>query len=270
MRGGRRALVPVLAIAALAAPRQGAVAQETDSAASPPPAPAPRPSVWVRPATSLLVPGSGQLLAGQGRGAVYVAVEAYSLVRILRSNDEGRREGDRYRDLAFDVARRAFSPLRRDTVFEYFETMERFLESGLYDRDPGPALLPEIDAATYNGSIWLLARRTFWPDPELPPDPGSPEYLRAVRFYQDNAVGPNFQWTWRDASLEHGVFRESIRKSDTAFRRAQSMLGVLLANHVVSAVDALISSRLSAAAGRRAALQTTVGPTTELRLSLEF
>lgn len=226
--------------------------------------------MWVRPAASLLVPGSGQLLAGQERGAAYVAVEVYSLVRILQLNDEGRREGDRYRDLAFDVARRTFSPVRRDTVFEYFETMERFSESGLYDRDPGPALLPEIDAATYNGSVWLLARRTFWSDPDLPPDPGSPEYLRAVRFYQDHAVGPNFQWTWRDASLEHGVFRESIRKSDTAFRRVQNMLGVLLANHVVSAVDALISSRLSAAAGRRAALQTTVGPTPEVRLSLEF
>lgn len=251
-------------IATLAAPERGAVAQASDSA--------PRPSVWVRPVASLLVPGSGQLLAGQERGAVYVAVEVYSLVRILQLNDEGRREGNRYRDLAFDVARRAFSPVRRDTVFEYFETMERFSESGLYDRDPGAALQPEIDAATYNGSIWLLARRTFWldPDPDQPPDPGSPEYLRAVRFYQDYAVGPDFQWTWRGASLEHGVFRESIRKSDTAFRRAQNMLGVLLANHVVSAVDALISTRLSAAAGRRAALQTTVGPRTELRLSLEF
>jgi len=224
----------------------------------------------VRPVASLLVPGSGQLLAGQERGAVYVAVEVYSVIRILQLNDAGRREGDRYRDLAFEVARRAFAPVRRDTVFEYFETMERFSESGLYDRDAGPALLPEVDAATYNGSVWLLARRTFWPDPDLPPDAGSPEYLRAVRFYQDNAVGPDFQWTWRHASVEHGVFRESIRKSDTAFRRAQNMLGVLLANHVVSAVDALISSRLSAAAGRRAALHTTVGATTEVRLSLAF
>jgi hypothetical protein len=155
-------------------------------------------------------------------------------------------------------------------VFEYYETMERFAESGRYDRDPGPALIPEIDPTTYNGSVWLLARRTFWPDPDAPPDPGSLAYMAAVRFYQEHAVGPDFLWSWRDASLEQGVFREAIRRSDDAFRRTQSMLGVLLANHVASAVDALISSRLSAAAGRRAALQMTVGRMTVVRLSVEF
>jgi len=34
----------------------------------------------------------------------------------------------------------------------------------------------------------------------------------------------------------------------------------LLANHLVSAIDALISNRLSAAAGRPAQLSTTLGP----------
>jgi len=53
--------------------------------------------------------------------------------------------------------------------------------------------------------------------------------------------------------------RETIRRSDDGFRGAQNQVGLLLANHVVSAVDALISSRLAAAAGRAAALHTTVG-----------
>jgi hypothetical protein len=216
------------------------------------------------------VPGAGQFLGGQDRGAIYAALEVYAVARLIQLNYEAHREQDRYRDLAFEVARRAFGPMRRDTVFEYFETVERFTESGQFDRDPGPALVPETDPITYNGSVWLLARRTFWPDPDTTPDPGSPEYMRAVRFYQDNAVGPNFLWSWRDGSLERGAFRETIRKSDDAFRRAQGLLGVLLANHVVSAVDALISSRLSAAAGRRAALRTSLGPTTVVRLCLEF
>jgi len=55
------------------------------------------------------------------------------------------------------------------------------------------------------------------------------------------------------------VFRETIRHSDDGFRRAQNQVGLLLANHVVSAVDALISSRLAAAAGRPTALHTSVG-----------
>ncbi len=66
------------------------------------------------------------------------------------------------------------------------------------------------------------------------------------------------------------MFRQTIAQSDHAFRSAQSHLGVLLANHVASAVDALISSRLSTLAGRTAALHTVIGPTTVVRLSVAF
>lgn len=266
MPGARRALPAVVILLGLVPRWGGGAAQETDAA---PPLP-PRARFWVRPAASLLVPGAGQIFAGQDRAAVYVAIEVYAVARLIQLNHQGHRDEDRYRDLAFAVARRAFGPTSRDTTFEYFETMERFIDSGQFDRDSGPALAPESDPATYNGSVWMLARRTFWPDPDVPPDPSSVEYMRAVRFYQDHAVGPNFLWSWRDASLERSVFRERIRKSDDAFRSARSLLGVLLANHVASAVDALISSRLSAAAGRRAALRTSVGPTTVVRLSLAF
>jgi hypothetical protein len=117
--------------------------------------------------------------------------------------------------------------------------------------------VPEPDPGTYNGSVWLLARRTFWENPAVPPNPTSPEYQRALQFYQARAVGPGYLWSWRGASLEHDVFRQAIRRSDSAFRRAQSQIGLLLANHVISAVDALISSRLRAATKRPASLRTT-------------
>src|SRR5207249_4896132 len=240
--------------------------------AAPPPAPLPprHARLWVRPAASLLLPGSGQLLARQDRGTVYLAVELYSVARIIQLTHAGRRDADRFRELAFDVARRGFTAVPRDTVFEYYKTMQRFTESGQFDRGPGPAFAPETDTATFNGSVWLLARRTFWSDPGTPPDPMSPEYLRAVQFYQQHAVGPGFLWSWRNKPLEQGVFRETIHRSDDAFRTAQNVVGVLLANHVASAVDALISSRLSAAAGRRTALHMTLGPVTAVRLSVEF
>jgi hypothetical protein len=227
--------------------------------------------VLVRPFASLLLPGAGQLMAGQDRGAVYLATEIYLLSRFLQLDRDASREADRFRSLAYDIARRAYSPTRRDTVFEYYEQMERFAESGRYDADPGPAFVPESDGSTYNGSVWLLARRTFWADPDTPPDPTSPPYWRALQFYQARAVGPGFQWSWRDHSLEQQVFRETIRHSDDGFRRAQNQVGLLLANHVVSAVDALISSRLAAAAGRPAALHTTVGPRgARLQVSIAF
>ena len=231
----------------------------------------PLPSTLVRPLASLLVPGTGQLLAHQDRGAVYLAAEVYLVSRFLQLDHEAMLEARRFQSLAFDVARRSYLPVRRDTIFEYYEQMERFAESGSYDGDPGPAFVPEADPQTYNGAVWRLARRTFWENPDVPPDPTSPEYWRALQFYQARAVGPNFQWSWRDHSLEREVFRDYIKRSDTAFRRAQNQVGLLLANHVLSAVDALISARMSAAAGRAAQMQTSVGlGTTQVRFSISF
>ncbi len=232
----------------------------------------PSPRIFVRPLASLLVPGTGQLLAHQDRGAVYLAAEVYLVSRFLQLDHEAMAEARRFQGLAFDVARRSFGPVRRDTIFEYYEQMERFAESGSYDADPGATFVPEADPQTYNGAVWLLARRTFWEDPNVPPDPTSPQYWRALEFYQARAVGPNFQWSWRDHSLEHEVFRDYIKRSDTAFRRAQNQIGLLLANHVLSAVDALISARMSAATGRSAQMQTSVGlgGRTEVRFSIAF
>src|SRR5207247_2579709 len=139
-------------------------------------------SVFVRPLASLLLPGTGQLLAHQDRGAVYLAAEVYLVSRFLQLDREATMEARRFQNLAFDVARRSFGPIRRDTIFEYYEQMERFAESGRYDADPGAAFAPESDPRTYNGAVWLLARRTYWEDPAVPPDPTSLQYWRAVQF----------------------------------------------------------------------------------------
>jgi hypothetical protein len=129
-------------------------------------------------------------------------------------------------------------------VFEYFEQIAKYLESGPFDTDPGTALVPPLDENTYNGSIWALARRTFLPDPDSIADVDSEEYQRALEFYRQRAVGPNFLWSWRNAGLEQDLYRQSIRRSDEGFRRATQQLGLLLANHLISAIDALITGRL--------------------------
>jgi hypothetical protein len=104
--------------------------------------------------------------------------------------------------------------------------------------------VPPQDELTYNGSIWQLARETFLVDP-VNPDTSSIEYQNALSFYRDRAVGPNFQWSWRDAGLEQDLFRQSIKRSDDAYRGATQYLGLLLANHLLSAIDAFVSYRLS-------------------------
>lgn len=252
MRAGGAALTAVALAAGHAAAQDSAAARATATLRE-------SRHSWIAPLASLVVPGSGQLLLGQDRGIVYLAVEAFALGTYLHQTGIAGAEGDRFRDLAFDVARRGFQPGVRDTTFEYFETMTRFVESGMFDLDPGPALVPESDPRTYNGSVWLLARQTYWEDPDVPPDPASPEYFRAIRFYQERAVGPNFQWSWRNAALEQQAFTLAIRQSDEAYRRAANYLGLLLANHVLSTADALVSSRLTRVVGRSTRLVTTVG-----------
>jgi len=250
-RAARAACAALLTAVHLAAQRRDSSAVVPDSL---------QPArLWVRPLASLLVPGTGQLLAHQDRGAVYLAAEIYLVARFVQLDHEATREATRFQALAFNVARAPYLPEKKDTVFEYYEQMERFPESGFYDGDPGPAFAPETDPRTYNGSVWLLARRTFWTDPNVPPDPTSQPYINALTFYWNHAIGPGYQWSWRDHSLEHGEYRDAIRRSDNAYRSAQNQIGLLLANHVLSAVDALISARLAAAAGRPAELHSLVG-----------
>lgn len=253
-------------VAVLGGPNAASQTKTADSTAA-----VARARFWVRPVASFLVPGSGQILAHQDRAALYIGTEVYALARFTQLTMASHRDAARFRDLAFQVARSAFAPVRRDTVFEYFETMQRFVESGQFDLDPGPGFAPEADTTTYNGSVWLTARRTYWQDPNTPPAPGSPAYARAVQFYETHAVGPGFLWSWRDAEQQLDVFRETIRKSDGAFRQAQDQLGILLANHLVSAVDALISSRLSSATHRSTTLRAALRRTdTVISISIAF
>ncbi len=224
---------------------------------------------WARPLASALVPGMGQLVARRERGALYLVAEAFLLTRFLGLNAEGRRERDRYRQLAWLVARGVYQPTAQDTVFEYFEQMGRYVESGPFDADPGPGFEPPTDEQTYNGQIWALARRTFFPDADHPPAPDSPEYQRALAFYTARAIGPGFQWSWRNAGLEQDLYRQTIRQSDNAFRAATQNLGLLLANHVLSAVDAFVSERLSGSA-HHVSLTSGFGPDRLRARSLAF
>jgi hypothetical protein len=200
---------------------------------------------WVRPLASFLAPGTGQLLAGNERGALYLVAEAFLLTRFVSEEREGTRSGGQFRDLAFQVARGGYAPVTRDTLFEYFEQMGRYIESGPYDQDPGPGFAPASDPRTYNGNIWALARKTFFANPDSTPSADSEAYQRALEFYRRRAIGPGFQWSWRNAALEQDLFRQTIAQSDDAFRAAQQELGLLLANHLLSAIDAVVTRRLS-------------------------
>jgi hypothetical protein len=193
---------------------------------------------------SALVPGAGQAILKQDRFVAYLAVEAYAWARYAADAREGRRARASYRGLASDVARRPFSNVRPIGDFEYYERMEKYVESGVFDAIPGGPLDPESDTTTANGAIWLLARETYWADPSSPPPRESPEYSFAETFYRGRAVAPEYRWSWTNARLEYAEFRRTIRRSNNAYRTSLQDLGLVIANHALSTVDAFVTVRL--------------------------
>jgi len=199
---------------------------------------------WWTPLASAAIPGAGQARLGQDRFVAYLAIEAYALLQYATDTREARRQRGEYRELARRVARGFFSEQRPDGDFAYYETMSKYLESGVYDLVPGGELQPELETGTYNGDQWLLARQTFWASPDAPPDPASQEYAAALNFYRARAIGPEYRWSWRNAQLEQDLYRRTIGLSNDAVRRSIADLGVILANHALSMVDAYVSVRL--------------------------
>jgi hypothetical protein len=195
----------------------------------------------------------------QDRFVAYLTVEAFALLQYAVNHREGERQQAAYRGLARTVSRAYYGPVRPDGDFEYYERMEHFVESGVYDETPGATQLhPEDDPTTYNGSVWLFARQTFWDDPNVSPDTASAAYKNALAFYTRRAVRPQFQWSWRNAQLEQDLFRRTIRASNDAFRKSVQDLGLVIANHVLSTVDAYISVRVRSGGPDRYDVEVTL------------
>jgi hypothetical protein len=193
---------------------------------------------------SLAVPGSGQYMMKQQRWLPYIAVETWAWVRYLDRRSTARKLSRRYKDFAWDVARRVSTGARQDTTFPYYEILIHFPASGAYDAQPSKdGIQPEFDISTYNGQQWDLAQRLFIPEGSSG-DETSAGYTAALEYYAARAIPDRFAFAWNTGRLEQQVYSNVISDSDGAYRDATRMLGLILANHLTSAVDALISSRL--------------------------
>jgi len=244
-------LAPLTAVApaALMAPAKAPVNApvstpvSTPADAQPPAKPVAR-APWWAPAASALVPGAGQFVMGQQRSVGYLVAEAYLLLQAVGARRDGNRQREAYRNLAATVARRRFAATPALGDWDYYESMEKFLESGVFDRIPGGSVDPELDEATFNGARWLLARQIYWRNPQQPPPTTSEEYRRALAFYEARAVREPFRWSWRDAQLEQDVYRQTITESNRSYQRAVTMTGIVWVNHLASLVDAYVSMRI--------------------------
>jgi hypothetical protein len=209
------------------------------------------------PLRSLVVPGWGQLELGQRRGWAYLALEAAGWAIFIDRHRGGASLRNDYRDLAWTTARLQ-SGTRVDGDFAYYERLSKWTRSGAFDGDPERlGIQPEEDPTAFNGSIWALAR-SIYGVPATGAQPDDPGYERALAYYVARAYGPELLWDWTSAPGEQEAFTGLISASDDRFRQATTALGALIANHLVSAIDAYISGSTE---GRRAPLSVWAEPT---------
>jgi hypothetical protein len=200
------------------------------------------PSVGRTAARSFLLPGWGQQSLGQRRAVAYALVEVglwalWGNRRLAASHSRSA-----YRDLAWHEARAHLAP-RQEGAWAYYETMSHWRASGTFDRDPtSPGTQPEEDPTTYNGSVWQLARDLYVPPGTLPPE-GDPDYQRALQYYEAHAYGTAFLWDWSGKSGEMSRYQALIQESDHRFSQATAAVGAVLANHLLSGIDAYLSAR---------------------------
>jgi hypothetical protein len=191
---------------------------------------------------STVIPGAGQHLLGQKRKWAYLALEAAGWFFYVDRRSSGGDLKAAYRDFAWEEARIQLAP-RVDGDFDYYETLTKWGQSGAFDADPGSnGIQPEEDPATFNGSIWRLATGLFLPGgPSTPPS--DPQYQRALAYYQERGYGTDFLWDWNGTGTAQDEYADLISASDERYRQATNVLGAIIANHVVSAVDAFLSAR---------------------------
>ncbi|MGD8321078.1 MAG: hypothetical protein PVJ02_11495 [Gemmatimonadota bacterium] len=196
-------------------------------------------------ARSFLLPGWGQHVLGQRRALVYAAVETglwalWGNRRIATAHSR-----DAYRDLAWQEARLQ-SAVRREGAWDYYEAMSKWHASGAFDSNPDAAgVQPEMDPGTFNGSVWQLARDLNIPSGTSPPE-SDPAYQRALAYYEAHAYGAAFLWDWSGKDAEMARYKSLIHESDSRASQATAALGAVLANHILSGVDAYLSARIPA------------------------
>ena len=201
------------------------------------------------PLASALVPGSGQFMLGNDRFIGYLAVETLSWWKYAKDASEQRAQEAAFKQLARRQARSHFtsgSPdLLPDADWAYYEKMIDYQESGSFSLTSSGPVVPETDETTYNGSRWKLAQSTY------------STREAAMQKYLEDAVRPEYAWSWKSASFQYDIFKQMTEKRNDANRAGSYDLMVIGANHILSMIDAFSMIRLRA--GTSANGTTSIG-----------
>jgi hypothetical protein len=209
---------------------------------------------------SALLPGSGQLAQGQNRGYAYIAAEVASIAAWIVYRNQGQDTEDEYVDFAWVHARQNVSSRNVRGTDEYYEHLAKWVKSGEfdtdrnYDLDDPFTIDPWTDPETFNGDAWRIATITFFEPDTLGALVGErADSLAALQFYAGRAFQSEFYWDWtmnntvEDYKAQQNRYKDLRDESNAAFRRATVSLVVLMANHVISVVDAFATSRVEIA-----------------------
>jgi hypothetical protein len=220
---------------------------------------------------SALLPGAGQLSRGQKRGFAYIAAEAVTATAWAFFKNEGNNSRDEYVQFAREHARETaanydqyWNPIQ-DRIqpwlkgdWEYYEHMSQYRRSGRYDRDLNTdyyvtSNIRDLDPETewddsFNYRQWGISKINFFQSDPDNPDAligTSADTLAAKEYYAKIAVTEAYAWDWGPpeygGTANRNQYGRIIDDANSAFRRASFSIGMLLANHVVSTIDAYIS-----------------------------
>ena len=184
------------------------------------------------PIASAIIPGTGQIILGNNRSIAYMAVEAIAWWRYRKHVNERASQEAAFKELARRVARSHFAPDAGDGNWTYYEMMRDFVESGDFTTSDNGTVVPPTDTLTFNGHVWLDALRTHSSAGE------------ALVQYEQRAVKPELQWSWKNARLQWDLFSQLTGKRNDANRSANIDLLLVAGNHLLSMVDAFGTFRL--------------------------
>ncbi len=172
---------------------------------------------------SLIIPGSSQILYGSKiKGYSFVATEIFGILGNFYYKREAQKFVERYRTYAYTIA--GADPTIENE--DYWDAMER-----RRTRDE------------YIEYLWRVARSYYPTDPQ-----------KQQEFVNSRMV----QGTWRFPTLEEWFgYRKLRRQERSSLSNASVMIGVIIANHIFSALDAFVSTKL---AGRKVSFKTKIGP----------
>jgi hypothetical protein len=219
----------------------------------------------MRIALGALVPGLPQYLEGQWRGWAYFAAEGAAIAGMVFFNAQAHDRLDRYHEISRQ-ARRNFvlGGLRNNPeevteemsggFGEYYEDLTKWPSSGDYDNDPSlDGIQPETDTRTYNGHQWQIAKINNYSGTNggIPVAQSAEEESHALAAYREAVYPLQYNWDWTGLESSEALYHSVFNSAEDSYRRRNKFTAVLLANHIISAIDMLVMEKINQTRGMR-------------------